>query len=143
MRALPQPRTPLQRSGLVPPAQVPTKVELHVGGLQAGEEPQQAALKKLGYLSFDSNERSSHQARELKSVHVSVGAQLLKLVVHRCHVNKHNIYNQVRRWRAGAAGVGWGGGGLAPSGAQASAGQRRQRAPSISEQRSAVQPGMG
>jgi hypothetical protein len=53
-------------------------------------------LRRLGYLSFDSNERSNHQARELKSVHVSVEAQLVRLLIHRCHVNKLNIYNQVR-----------------------------------------------
>lgn len=54
------------------------------------------AMRRLGYLSFDSNERSNHQARELKSVHVTVEAELVRLVIHRCHVNKLNIYNQVR-----------------------------------------------
>lgn len=53
-------------------------------------------MRRLGYLSFDSNERSNHQARELKSVHVTVEAELVRLVIHRCHVNKLNIYNQVR-----------------------------------------------
>ena len=52
-------------------------------------------MKRLGYLSFDNNERSGHQARELKSVHVSTPAFLLKLVVQRCHTNRLNIYNQV------------------------------------------------
>jgi centrosomal protein CEP104 len=60
-------------------------------------------MRRLGYLSFDSNERSNHQARELKSVHVTVDAQLVRLVIHRCHVNKLNIYNQVwcHLWRGG------------------------------------------
>lgn len=62
-----------------------------------------SSLRRLGYLSFDSNERSNHQARELKSVHVSVEAQLVRLLIHRCHVNKLNIYNQVSRWYQGAA----------------------------------------
>ena len=53
-------------------------------------------MKRLGYLSFDNNERSGHQARELKSVHVSTPAFLLKLVVQRCHTNRLNIYNQVQ-----------------------------------------------
>lgn len=57
-------------------------------------------MRRLGYLSFDSNERSNHQARELKSVHVTVEAELVRLVIHRCHVNKLNIYNQVRHHRA-------------------------------------------
>jgi hypothetical protein len=38
---------------------------------------------------------SGHQARELKSVHVNVDAVILRVVVHKCHVNKLNIYNQV------------------------------------------------
>ena len=37
------------------------------------------------------------KARELKSVHVTVGtAWYLKLLMHKCHVNKLNHYNQVR-----------------------------------------------
>ncbi|KIZ03119.1 Nephrocystin-3 [Monoraphidium neglectum] len=84
--------------------QIPTKVEVYIA--PPGSEQQQQhdgataappslPSKRLGYLSFDSNERSGHQARELKSVHVSVDAVALRLVVHRCHVNKLNIYNQV------------------------------------------------
>lgn len=67
---------------------------------QQQDGPAPVPSKRLGYLSFDSNERSGHQARELKSVHVSVDAAALRLVVHRCHVNKLNIYNQVRRHAA-------------------------------------------
>jgi len=62
---------------------------------QQGDGGAAVPSKRLGYLSFDSNERSGHQARELKSVHVSIDAVALRLVVHRCHVNKLNIYNQV------------------------------------------------
>ncbi|CDW88088.1 centrosomal protein of 104 kda [Stylonychia lemnae] len=50
---------------------------------------------KLGYLSLDSNERSQFQARELKSVYVDSVTLLLKLVFHKCFVNKYNLYNQV------------------------------------------------
>ncbi|KAF8056211.1 CEP104 [Scenedesmus sp. PABB004] len=81
---------------------IPTKIEVFVGfppaGAADGEPdgaPDAAGLRRLGYLSFDCNERSGHQARELKSVHVSVEAQLVRLLIHRCHVNKLNIYNQV------------------------------------------------
>ena len=35
------------------------------------------------------------QARELKSVHVNVPGSMLRLVIHKAHVNKLNIYNQV------------------------------------------------
>lgn len=88
----------------VPNKQIPTKIEVFVGpaGPAAAPDADPAAvaaavsnLRRLGYLSFDSNERSNHQARELKSVHVSVEAQLVRLLIHRCHVNKLNIYNQV------------------------------------------------
>lgn len=43
-----------------------------------------------------SNEATKFQARELKSVHVSVTASALKLVLHKCHLNRLNIYNQAR-----------------------------------------------
>jgi centrosomal protein CEP104 len=85
--------------------QIPTKIEVFVGfangaaAAAAGVDGAAAAggsMRRLGYLSFDSNERSNHQARELKSVHVTVDAELVRLVIHRCHVNKLNIYNQVR-----------------------------------------------
>ena len=67
-----------------------------MGNLPPGsKDPEQCIMKRLGYLSFDNNERSGHQARELKSVHVSTPAFLLKLVVQRCHTNRLNIYNQV------------------------------------------------
>ena len=49
----------------------------------------------MGYLSLDSNERSGFQARELKSVYVDSLALLLKVVFHKCHVNKCNLFNQV------------------------------------------------
>jgi centrosomal protein CEP104 len=62
-------------------------------------EPATAAPKKLGHLSFDSNEHTEYQARELKSVHVNVEAAYVRLVLHRCHVNKLNIYNQVGKRR--------------------------------------------
>ncbi|GIL71611.1 hypothetical protein Vretimale_933 [Volvox reticuliferus] len=76
---------------------IATRVEVFVGapGNVLDTDPNNCAFKRLGYLSFDSNERSNHQARELKSVHVNVQAFLIRLLIHRCHVNKLNIYNQV------------------------------------------------
>ncbi|DBB10866.1 TPA: hypothetical protein ACH3X3_007335 [Trebouxia sp. C0006] len=75
---------------------IPTKIEIHVGCLPPGtSDPEQCVMKRLGYLSFNSNERTGHQARELKSVRVNSDAYLLRLVVQRCHTNKLNIYNQV------------------------------------------------
>jgi hypothetical protein len=100
-------------------AQIPTKIEVFIAlpGAEHTEGGVPAATKRLGYLSFDSNERSGHQARELKSVHVSIDAVALRLVVHRCHVNKLNIYNQ----------VGGGGGGRWCSPTLATSGQPRSQ----------------
>lgn len=52
-------------------------------------------FNRLGYLSLESNEKSGFQARELKSVYVDAFSLLLKIVLHKCHVNKYNLYNQV------------------------------------------------
>ncbi|KAF6260813.1 flagellar associated protein [Scenedesmus sp. NREL 46B-D3] len=84
--------------------QIPSKIDVFVGvaGPAAAPDADPAAAagsassyRRLGYLAFDKNERSNHQARELKSVHLSVETQLVRLLIHRCHVNKLNIYNQV------------------------------------------------
>ncbi|GAQ85746.1 Galactose-binding domain-like [Klebsormidium nitens] len=72
------------------------KIEVFVGLPPPGIlDPSQCPLKRLGYLSLDPNERSNHQARELKSVHVDTPAQVIKFLLHKCHPNKLNIYNQV------------------------------------------------
>ena len=77
------------------PEQIASKVELHVG-LQSGEG---ISWKRLGSFAFDSNDRSKLQARELKSVTVSVQALFIRIVLARCHLNSQNIYKQVpSRW---------------------------------------------
>ena len=53
------------------------------------------AWRRLGFLSFDSNERSGHRARELKSVHLDAPACALRLAVHRCHASTLNPSGQV------------------------------------------------
>eukprot|EP00002_Diphylleia_rotans_P020523 TRINITY_DN3981_c0_g1_i1.p1 TRINITY_DN3981_c0_g1~~TRINITY_DN3981_c0_g1_i1.p1 ORF type:complete len:273 (-),score=57.28 TRINITY_DN3981_c0_g1_i1:148-966(-) len=52
-------------------------------------------MRRLGYISFDTNERTGFKARELKTVQMNVRVQYIKLVLHKCHINKHNIGNQV------------------------------------------------
>ncbi|GMH54061.1 hypothetical protein TL16_g01598 [Triparma laevis f. inornata] len=76
-------------------SKIPTKIEVVIArGGSAFENC--TDVKRLGYISLDSNERSNFQARELKSVHVNADqTSFVKLVVHRCHVNKYNAYNQV------------------------------------------------
>ena len=59
-------------------------------------------FSRLGHFSLDINERSNFQARELKTVYVPQGTQghFLRLVLHKCHVNEHNLYNwSAPAWR--------------------------------------------
>ena len=81
------------------PEQIASKVELHVG-LQSGEG---ISWKRLGSFAFDSNDRSKLQARELKSVTVSVQALFIRIVLARCHLNSQNIYKQVPSRRSSCA----------------------------------------
>eukprot|EP00892_Ulva_mutabilis_P006596 jgi/Ulvmu1/4308/UM002_0029.1 len=56
----------------------------------------QAVEQRLGHIRMDDNQRSSHQARELKTIQLDHNAVVfVRLVLDRCHVNEHNIYNQV------------------------------------------------
>eukprot|EP00281_Chroomonas_sp_CCMP1168_P000292 CAMPEP_0206257140 /NCGR_PEP_ID=MMETSP0047_2-20121206/25170_1 /ASSEMBLY_ACC=CAM_ASM_000192 /TAXON_ID=195065 /ORGANISM="Chroomonas mesostigmatica_cf, Strain CCMP1168" /LENGTH=129 /DNA_ID=CAMNT_0053683683 /DNA_START=28 /DNA_END=413 /DNA_ORIENTATION=+ len=62
---------------------IATKLELFVGSTPEGEKPtyQRCRFKRLGYLSLDSNERSSWQARELKSVQLDANGRFVKILV--------------------------------------------------------------
>ena len=55
--------------------------------------------QRLGYTSLDANERSGHDARELKTVQLDAAAGLLRLQLQRCHVNARNPGNQVKPTR--------------------------------------------
>ena len=46
-------------------------------------------------MSLDNNERSGHRARELKSVYVDAQCSFMKIRLHKCYINKFNLYNQV------------------------------------------------
>ena len=76
---------------------IPQKVELYTLYPAEGDAmvPENCVVKRLGHLTFNSNERSKHQARELKSVHINTKALLLRLVVHKNYENALNKYNQV------------------------------------------------
>ena len=56
---------------------------------------EEAIWKRLGYLSLSPNEESDYMARELKTVHVNCDALYLRLLLHKCHINAYNYYNQV------------------------------------------------
>lgn len=67
-------------------------MELYFGTPGGGDA---ISWKRLGSFSFDSNERSKLQARELKSVTLSVQALYVRIVLARCHSNTQNAYSQV------------------------------------------------
>ena len=71
---------------------IATKIEIYIG---QGHDYHSATFRRLGYLSLDSNERSSYQARELKTVYIDQSGRFIKLLVHNNHVNKQNMYCQV------------------------------------------------
>lgn len=47
------------------------------------------------YVALSDNEKTAYKARELKSVHVDAMGVFIKFVIHKNHVNRHNLYNQV------------------------------------------------
>jgi len=61
---------------------------------------EKAHFERLGYLSLNSNQRSNYQARELKSVFINCTGRYLRILAHRCYVNKYNLFNQVRWHKA-------------------------------------------
>lgn len=46
-------------------------------------------------MSLSDNEKTGFKARELKSVQVDAVGVFLKLNIHKNHMNKYNMYNQV------------------------------------------------
>ncbi|GMF35745.1 unnamed protein product [Phytophthora lilii] len=58
-------------------------------------QPEATRFSRLGFLTLKPNVESGYRARELKTVHIDQEAALLKLRIHACYVNEHNLYNQV------------------------------------------------
>jgi centrosomal protein CEP104 len=73
-------------------SKIASKIELFVG---EGPTYDQARFERLGYLSLNNNQRSNYQARELKSVYLDTRGRYIRLLVHRCYINKYNLFNQV------------------------------------------------
>jgi centrosomal protein CEP104 len=73
-------------------SKIATKIEIFVG---VGSDYQSSSYKRLGFLSLDSNERSSYQARELKTVYVDQIGNFLKLRIQKNYLNDQNPFNQV------------------------------------------------
>ncbi|KAK7477381.1 hypothetical protein BaRGS_00031357 [Batillaria attramentaria] len=76
---------------------IPTKIEFFVGDVPEGTPMmlENARYTRLGYVSLSDNEKTGYKARELKSVHVDAVGRYLRLNIHKNHINKHNLYNQV------------------------------------------------
>ncbi|KAL8583520.1 hypothetical protein ACOMHN_054836 [Nucella lapillus] len=76
---------------------IPTKIEFLVGDVIEGSTAysEQARYSRLGYVSLSDNEKTGYKARELKSVHVDAVGTFLCLNIHKNHINKYNLYNQV------------------------------------------------
>lgn len=73
-------------------SKIAKKIDIFIG---IGEEYDTAHWKRLGYLSLDSNDRSSYQARELKTVFIDNIGKFMKFVINECYMNKVNTHNQV------------------------------------------------
>ncbi|XP_077998414.1 centrosomal protein of 104 kDa-like [Glandiceps talaboti] len=76
---------------------VASKIEFFIGNLPPDHITtlHGTRYKRLGYVSLSDNEKTGFKARELKSVHVDATGQYLKIVIHKNHVNKYNLFNQV------------------------------------------------
>jgi len=73
-------------------SKIASRIELFMGH---GPDYFSCQFTRLGYLSLDSNERSSFKARELKSVYLKAKGGFMKLLMHKCHINSLNLQNQV------------------------------------------------
>jgi centrosomal protein CEP104 len=73
-------------------SKISTKIEIFIG---TGSDYHTANYKRLGFLSLDTNERSSFQARELKTVYIDQAGKFIRLIIHQNHINKQNLFNQV------------------------------------------------
>ena len=100
---------------------IASRVELFMGTMPPGVPAPTTGVAgvkwaRLGHFSLDSNERSGYQARELKTVYVprATEGKYLKLVLHKCHVNEHNLYNQIGLLAVRAIGTGPGAAGAPP-----------------------------
>lgn len=76
---------------------IPTKIEFFVGDVPEDTQVllENARYTRLGYVSLSDNEKTGYKARELKSVHVDALGSYLRLNIHKNHINKQNVYNQV------------------------------------------------
>ena len=77
---------------------IPTKIEVHIclpsyvhADLSQGDN----SYRSIGFVRFDSNEKTHFQAREFKSIYIDQPCLYLKFLFHKNYNNKFNIFNQV------------------------------------------------
>lgn len=73
------------------------KIEVYIGKL-IDPDSDKIQWSRLGHMEFDTNERSNYIGRELKCAHIEnkeAEGKLVLLLVHECHINELNTYNQV------------------------------------------------
>ncbi|CAB4008149.1 Hypothetical predicted protein, partial [Paramuricea clavata] len=77
---------------------IPTKIEIFIGSIPEGQSSSllTCKFKRLGHVSLVDNQTTDYKSRELKSVHLDAHGQFVKLFIHKNHVNKYNLYNQVQ-----------------------------------------------
>ncbi|EDV23945.1 uncharacterized protein TRIADDRAFT_57690 [Trichoplax adhaerens] len=75
---------------------IASKVELFIGGSGNDNYPwHSSSYTRLGYITLSDNATTGYKARELKSVFLEGDARFIKILLHKNHVNKYNLYNQV------------------------------------------------
>ncbi|KAJ3216914.1 hypothetical protein HK099_005677 [Clydaea vesicula] len=83
---------------------ISTKIDLYCGRrtkriqnkyCENDEDIEDVEYEKLGHVNFCHNTQSGFQARELKSIHLEAEGDSIKFVIHKCHINSLNLYNQV------------------------------------------------
>lgn len=71
---------------------ITTRIDIFIG---TGRDYHTAKFVKLGHMSLESNEHTGYKARELKTAYLDDTGSFLKLVLHQCHINRLNHFNQV------------------------------------------------
>lgn len=51
--------------------------------------------EKLGFINLNNNESTQYKARELKTVFIAFKSEYIKIVIHKCFINRLNLFNQV------------------------------------------------
>lgn len=81
---------------------ISTKVEVQIGKMESSlstkliqSEYDSIDYEKLGFVTFSDNFESGYRARELKSINLEAEGSHLRFLIHKCHINSLNLYNQV------------------------------------------------